>query len=83
MMSSFSDSRAGSYALTALKKMSGTASFLEQTDEERKCLLASREDCQAEAFLETVRQECGCLPWGLGETTTSQVTFKYPKTCLA
>ena len=73
-LSSFSDSRSGSYALTALKKMSGTPSFLAQTDDERGCLLASLEDCQAAAFLETVRQECGCLPWGLGQTAMSQVS---------
>ena len=35
-LSSYSDYRAGSYALTALKKMTGTESFLKQTDNKKK-----------------------------------------------
>ena len=36
-MASFSGYSSGSYALTALKKMTGTDSFLNQTDEEKNC----------------------------------------------
>ena len=37
-LSSFTDFRVGSYAMTSLKKMTGTESFLKQTDEQTRCL---------------------------------------------
>ena len=72
-LSSFSDSRAGSYALSALRKMTGTDNFLKQTEADRKCRIASLEDCQARSFLETVQERCGCVPWASAAALQSQV----------
>ena len=72
-LSSFSDYRAGSYAMFSPKKMTGTESFLKQTDNARKCLISSLEDCQARLFLEIVQEKCGCVPWTVTLALQSQV----------
>ena len=72
-LSSFTDSRAGSYAMTALKKMIGTDSFLKQTDEEKKCRIETVEDCQARSYIDRVQEKCGCVPWALSVTLASKV----------
>ena len=64
-LSTFTDYRARSYAMTALKKMTGTDSFLDQTDEEKKCRIESLEDCQARSYIDRVQEKCGCVPWAL------------------
>ena len=72
-LSSFTDYRAGSYAMTALKKMTGTDSFLKQTDEEKKCRIETPEDCQAKSFIESVQKKCGCVPWALSSALVTKV----------
>ena len=72
-LSSFSDYRPGSYAMTALKKMTGTESFLIQTDEEKKCMLETLEDCQAKSFIGRVQNKCGCVPLALSSALAIQV----------
>ena len=64
-LSSFTDYRSGSYAMTVLKKMTGTESFLKQTDKEKKCRIETLEHCLANGFVENVQQRCGCVPWTL------------------
>ena len=64
-LSSFTDFRDGSYTLTALKKMTGTDSFLKQTEEEKKCRIETLEDCQARSYIDRVQEKCGCVPWAL------------------
>ena len=64
-LASFTDSRAGSYPMTALKKMTGTESFLKQTDEEKKCRIETLEVCQARSYIDKVQEKCGCVPWAL------------------
>ena len=64
-LSLFTDYRAGSYALTDLKKMTGTHSFLNQTDKANKCMTQTAEDCQAVRYIEAVNEKCGCFPWTL------------------
>ena len=77
-LASFSDTRAGSYGMSSLKKMTGTDSFLKQTDEQKNCRIQSAEDCQAKEYIEKVREECGCIPWPLRRVFSSQVTLSQP-----
>ena len=72
-LSLFSDYRAGSYALTDLKKMTGTDSFLKQTDKAKKCMTRTSEDCQAVRYIEAVKERCGCVPWTLSTALEDRV----------
>ena len=53
----------GSYAMSTLKKITGTASFKELPQPQRKCIVHNREDCQTRKYMEQVRKECNCIPW--------------------
>ena len=72
-LASYTDFRVGSYAMTSLKKMTGTGSFLKQTDKEKKCRIGTFEDCQANSYLDTVQKKCGCVPWALSRALASKV----------
>ena len=72
-LSSFTDYRAGSYAMSALKKMTGTKSFLKQNDKAKKCRIEAKEDCQAKSYIERLQKKCGCVPWSLRSALTVQV----------
>ena len=68
-LSSFTDFRVGSYGMTALKKMTGTESFLTQTDEQKNCRIGTFEDCQAKNYIDSVQKKCGCVPWALSSSS--------------
>ena len=72
-LSSFSDYRAGSYAMSALKKMTGTDSFLKQTNKLNNCKLETIESCQEKSYLDKVQESCGCIPWALSSAQSSKV----------
>ena len=72
-LSSFTDFRAGSYAMTSLKKLTGTESFLTQTDEEKKCSIETLEDCQARSYIDRVQEKCGCVPWAISTALGTKV----------
>ena len=72
-LSSFTAFKAGSYALTALKKMTGTEIFLKLNDEEKKCTVERFEDCQAKRYIGRVQKECGCVPWALSSALVTKV----------
>ena len=55
----------GSYAMSTLKKMTGTKNFKQLPDHQRKCLVQKKEECQIEHFLSQVKTECKCMPWAL------------------
>ena len=55
----------GSYRMSTLKKMTGTANFKQLPDHQKKCLVHDRQECQARNYLEQIRKECRCLPWAL------------------
>ena len=55
----------GSYAMTMLKKITGTTSFNQLPDHQRECSLHNREVCQTQKFLDHVQKECECMPWAL------------------
>ena len=73
ILSSFTDYRAGSYAMSALKKMTGTETFRKQTDEEKKCMLETLEACQTKKYIDRVQKKCGCFPWALSSALASKV----------
>ena len=55
----------GSYGMSALKKMTGTESFYQLPDHQKKCLVHNREECQTQKYLDKVQRECNCTPWSL------------------
>ena len=72
-LASFTDYRAGSYAMTVLKKMTGTDSFLKQNDEAKNCQIQTIEECQTSRYIDAVKKKCGCVPWTLNSALTPQV----------
>ena len=62
---SFTDYRAGGYAMSSLKQMTGTDSFLNLPAGDKKCQLETFEECQTQKYLQEVEQQCGCIPWPL------------------
>ena len=66
----------GSYGMSALKKMTGTTSFEQLPDHQKKCLVHNREECQKQSFLDKVQKECNCMPWAL---QTGQVGTDHTK----
>ena len=55
----------GSYGMSALKRMTGTESFQQLPDHQKKCLVHNREECQTQKYLDQVQRECNCIPWAL------------------
>ena len=72
-LSSFRGNKGGSYGMFALKKMTGTDSFLAQNDQQKKCRIETLEDCQAKTYLINVQERCGCIPWALSRALNKQV----------
>ena len=62
---SFTDYRAGGYAMSSLKQMTGTVSFLNLPAGDKNCQLETFENCQSQKYLQEVEQQCGCIPWPL------------------
>jgi hypothetical protein len=67
------DTRAGMYVLTALKKMTGTKSFLALPDEVKGCQIEPQEECERRRLSEKAKQQCDCIPWILSSLPTEQV----------
>ena len=76
-LASFTNYRAGSYAMSALKKMSGTNSFLELPDAAKKCKTETFEECHVVRYNAEVQKQCGCLPWSLNSIIGKQVNNKF------
>ena len=55
----------GSYGMSTLKKMTGTKSFEQLPDRQKKCLVHNREECQTQKYLDQIKGECNCIPWTL------------------
>ena len=64
-LASFTDFREGKYAMSSLKQMAGTESFIDLPEEKRDCQVQSFETCQALRYVEEVQKTCGCIPWAL------------------
>ena len=76
-LASFTDYRAGSYAMSGLKKMTGTGPFLELPDSTKKCKTETFEECHVVRYIAEVQKQCGCIPWGLNSTPAKQVMKKF------
>ena len=63
----------GEYVLTALKKMTGTNSFLKMAKYERQCENEIFEDCERHFFETESQERCNCLPWSLINASSLQV----------
>ena len=57
--------RTGSYGMSSLKKMSGTARFLQLPEDTIGCKLETFEERNTNLFIEQVQAQCGCVPWAL------------------
>ena len=73
-LASFTDNRAGSYALSSLKKMTVTENFLGLSDIVKACQIETFEDCQVNSYIREVEKQCGCVPIAL--TMASSVEVK-------
>ena len=72
-LASFTDLRAGSYAISAVKKMVATDTFLSLPVENRNCQLQTSEDCKIQQYVKDVQGQCGCVPWALASVLTLEV----------
>ena len=64
-LSPFTDYRNGSYAMSALKKMTGTKGFLGLPDAEKRCQEETLDECNSQKYFDKVRTECHCTLWAL------------------
>ena len=55
----------GSYGMSALKSMTGTESFKQLPDYQKKCNIHNREECQTQKYKDHIQRECNCTPWAL------------------
>ena len=62
----------GTYGMDALKSMTGTQSFEELPETQKKCRVHNREECEAEKFLDQVKGNCSCIPWALANDTSKE-----------
>ena len=75
-LESFTGNGGGSYGLSVLKKITGTQSFLKQTDDIKKCQIGTFESCHVERYMEAVQTKCGCVPWAFSDAVDQQVCRK-------
>jgi hypothetical protein len=65
----------GNFRMTALKKMTGTDKFLKLTKEEKKCQNEMFEECKVLSFINSIEQNCGCVPWSLVQVWPRKVGY--------
>ena len=67
----------GAFAMSTLKSMTGTTSFKELPENQKKCVVHNREECQTDRFFSQVKANCSCVPWSLtvNNNSKTQVTF--------
>ena len=53
----------GSFGMTSLKRMTGTKSFEQLPEHQKKCVVHNREECQTQKYTEKIIKECKCIPW--------------------
>ena len=61
----FSVQKSGYFAMSSLKEMTGTKSFKQLPDKQKKCTVHKREECFTQRYLDQLENKCGCLPWAL------------------
>ena len=62
----FVDTKPGSYAMTSMKKMTGTSSFLDLPENIKDCQIEDQQRCYSRRYVEDLQNQCNCLPWALG-----------------
>ena len=62
-LSPYTKSKNGTYILNALKVVTGSESFLGQSEERKGCGNEEFEVCQSRRYLVAVEQQCDCVPW--------------------
>ena len=62
----------GAFAMSTLKSLTGTMSFKELPDKQKKCSVHNREECQTDKFFRQVKANCGCVPWSIALTDKSK-----------
>ena len=62
----------GTYGMHALKSMTGTESFEELPESQKKCRVHNREKCHTEKFLDLVKRNCSCIPWPLANKDSKE-----------
>ena len=72
----YTDSRAGLYKMSVLKKMTGSEGFLGLADVTKGCQIEDQSECERRKYLEEGQRRCGCLPWTLAPAMTSEVTYQ-------
>ena len=66
----------GAYAMYTLKSMTGTESFEQLPESQKKCQVHNREKCQTNDFLDQIKHNCSCVPWSLlNEDSKEKVVF--------
>ena len=74
----FWDTKPGSYAMTSLKKMTGTSSFLDLPENIKDCQIEDQERCYSRKYIEELQNQCNCLPWALGASIPQKVKGNPP-----
>ena len=77
ILGTFSDYRPGSFAMYALKKMTGTEGFLTLPKEKKKCQVETFELCQTTNYVKEVHAQCGCVPWSLEKPPNGKVGLQF------
>ena len=62
-LSPYTSIKNGTHILNALKVVTGSESFLAQSEERKGCGNEEFEVCQSRRYLVAVEQQCGCVPW--------------------
>ena len=73
-LASYTNYRAGSYAMFGLKKMTGTDDFLNLPESVKKCQIESFEDCNVRTYLKEIQAKCNCIPWAFSSALKHKVT---------
>ena len=68
----------GEYAMYSLKKMSGTDSFRQLPENQKKCHNHNREQCEANMFFGQIERNCNCVPWALVADNNSELVRWQP-----
>ena len=75
----FVDTKPGSYAMTSMKKMTGTSSFLDLPENIKDCQIEDQQRCFSRRYVEELQNQCNCLPWALGKSIPQKVKRRVGK----
>ena len=82
MLAPYTDFRSGRYAMTAIKKISGTESFMGLPESERNCQSEEFEGCYKRKYFSRVQEMCGCIPLSLSSNNEVRSFQNLALSCL-